>query len=114
AGERDRRVLPETDGRRAGRGCPALRGPLLEPRRAEKKRGTLFERAVYNGNEKHDPACPKTDERGGPVIRARRRQRESFLPWLELGVDAALIYGVLYGTFWWRFESGMFRALLAP
>ena len=48
------------------------------------------------------------------MIRNRRRKREAFLPWLQFLLDVAVIYAVLYGAFWLRFESGHFSALLAP
>ena len=48
------------------------------------------------------------------MIRNRRRKREAFLPWLQLALDLAVIYGLLYGVFWARFESGWYPSLLAP
>ena len=48
-----------------------------------------------------------------PVIRARRRQRESFMPWLRMAVDLAVIYALLAGVFWLRFQSGMFEETLS-
>ena len=47
------------------------------------------------------------------MIRNRRRKREAFLPWLQLALDLAVIYGLLYGVFWVRFESGWYPSLLA-
>ncbi len=42
----------------------------------------------------------------------RRRKRDSFLPWIQLFVDCAAIYGVLFLVFWVRFMSGRFERLL--
>lgn len=47
------------------------------------------------------------------MIQPRRRQRETFLPWVQLFLDAAVIYLLLQTVFWWRFQSGAFSALLA-
>ena len=48
------------------------------------------------------------------MILKRRRRRDSFLPWLWLGLDVAVIYLLLYGAFWVRFQSGYFEKLLSP
>ncbi len=48
------------------------------------------------------------------MIRNRRRKREAFLPWIQFALDVSTIYALLYVVFWVRFESGWFRALLAP
>ncbi len=48
------------------------------------------------------------------MIQPRRRQREAFLPWIQLLLDAGAIYLFLHGLFWWRFQSGMFSSVLAP
>ncbi len=46
------------------------------------------------------------------MILRRRRQRDSFLPWIQLAVDCVFIYGALFFVFWVRFRSGRFDALL--
>ena len=46
------------------------------------------------------------------MILRRRRKRDSFLPWVQLAVDAAAIQAVLHGVFWFRFESRLFEAPL--
>ncbi len=42
-----------------------------------------------------------------------RRQRDSFLPWVWLLLDAAVIYLLLNFAFWVRFRSGHFESSLA-
>jgi len=44
------------------------------------------------------------------VIIPRRRKRDSILPLLQLLVDIAVIYGVLWIVFWLRFASGLFAS----
>ena len=43
------------------------------------------------------------------MITPRRRVRETFLPFVQLAVDAASIYLVLNSVFWFRFASGFFK-----
>jgi exopolysaccharide biosynthesis polyprenyl glycosylphosphotransferase len=43
----------------------------------------------------------------------RRRKRDSFLPWLWMGLDTVAIYFLLYVAFWVRFKSGYFYSNLA-
>ncbi|HTL70445.1 MAG TPA: undecaprenyl-phosphate glucose phosphotransferase [Candidatus Eisenbacteria bacterium] len=35
-----------------------------------------------------------------------KRQRDSFMPWIQMLVDAATAYGLLRAAFWFRFDSG--------
>lgn len=37
-----------------------------------------------------------------------RRQRDRFLPWIQLAVDVLAAYGTLYGVYWARFQSTWF------
>ena len=46
------------------------------------------------------------------MIIPRRRQRDTFLPWIQLLVDGATIYSVLQTAFWFRFASHYFRSSL--
>ena len=46
------------------------------------------------------------------MILARRRKRDSFLPWLQLLVDLVCIYTLLWAVFWFRFQSHLFGASL--
>lgn len=46
------------------------------------------------------------------MIVPRRRKRDSFLPWIQLAVDVASTYGLLYLTFWIRFGSHYFESSL--
>ncbi len=44
------------------------------------------------------------------MILPRRRKRDSFLPWVQVFVDACCIYFFLWFCFWFRFESGFVAA----
>ncbi|MBI3315986.1 MAG: undecaprenyl-phosphate glucose phosphotransferase [Candidatus Omnitrophica bacterium] len=44
----------------------------------------------------------------------RRRKRDSFLPWVQLAVDAASIHLLLRACFWFRFSSQLFASQLSP
>ncbi|OIO37426.1 MAG: undecaprenyl-phosphate glucose phosphotransferase [Candidatus Omnitrophica bacterium CG1_02_46_14] len=46
------------------------------------------------------------------MILPRRRKRDNFLPWIQLAVDSATIYGVLAAAFWIRFASHYFVSTL--
>jgi exopolysaccharide biosynthesis polyprenyl glycosylphosphotransferase len=47
------------------------------------------------------------------MILKHRRQRDSFLPWLWLGLDVSMIYLLLNVAFWIRFKSGLYESQLA-